>query len=345
MTPEQIAELAQRIVRLLDAQGLVHSADGPEPSEPRHAGNLPAWSGAALDLSDVAPGGSSASPGGRHRPVYHALVAATRGAAAGRAPSPTTGTSERETESTRSVPIAVSNRHIHLSQQHVHALFGHGFELTPDRTINQPGQFAANERLTVSGPTGEIEGVRVVGPARKETQVELALSDCHALGTVGVVSGSGNLAEASAIELKGPAGSVKLDSAMIVPARHLHLCTEDATHFGLKDGDRVDLTVGSGDRSATLHKVLVRSGPNHATEFHLDVDEARAFAIGPDCRAQLHKIGRESEKLAKPAPGRLVTERDVAWFAGQGKTLSDSSPYLLTPAAKDRAKALGIWKE
>jgi putative phosphotransacetylase len=184
------------------------------------------------------------------------------------------------------VGIGVSSRHIHLSEAHVLALFGH--PLTVDRPISQPGQFAAKEAVAVEGPRGSIANVRIVGPARGATQVEISLTDARHLGLDARVAASGSLAEsAGGVMLRGSAGSVRLERGVIVAARHLHLSPEDGSAWNLADGDVIDVRCGSGPRRVTLHGVLVRSGTTHATELHLDTDEANAAAVRTGDRATI----------------------------------------------------------
>jgi putative phosphotransacetylase len=218
--------------------------------------------------------------------------------------------------------------------------------LTPDRPITQPGQFAAAERLNVVGPGGTIAGVRVVGPARKATQVELSFSDCRAIGLTAPVRHSGQAAGSAPVTLQAGAASIQLPEGAIVAARHIHVSPADAARLGVADGDRVTVMLGPPDRRATLSDVLIRSGPSHATEMHLDTDEANAFGVKPGDVATLVGRPRKSDRH-RPARSAqpLITERDVDAVAARGETLSDSSPYRLTPLARDRARALGIWRD
>jgi len=178
------------------------------------------------------------------------------------------------------VPIGVSNRHLHLAPADVTRLLGDGKTLTVDRMITQPGQFAAVERIDVVGPKGKITGMRVVGPARTATQVELSLTDARMLGVSAHLANSGKLGDsASGLTLVGPAGSVALSSGVIIAARHLHCGPEDATRLGVSDGDWIDVVCGTGSRQVVFEGLLVRAGPAHATEVHLDTDEAAAAAV------------------------------------------------------------------
>lgn len=178
------------------------------------------------------------------------------------------------------VPIGVSNRHLHLTAEDVGRLLGAGHALTPDRPITQPGQFAARERIAVVGPKDRIDGVRVVGPARTATQLELALTDCRHLGVTPWVANSGRIAGSpGGVTLEGPAGAVALATGVIVAARHLHCAPADAERWGLADGDWIRVACGLGARRVVFDDLLVRAGPTHATEVHLDTDEAAAAGV------------------------------------------------------------------
>ena len=214
-------------------------------------------------------------------------------------------------------------------------MFG-GATLTVSRALTQPGQFAAAEMVAAQGPKGTLAKVRVVGPTRGETQLEIAASDAAALGVQPPVAASGSLATSiGGITLVGPAGRVELRRGVIIAARHLHLSAADSKRWGLRDGDRLDIRCGAGARAATLHDVLVRSGDGHATELHLDGDEARAVGVASGDTATV--IAWRS-----PGPGKrpLVTERDVVRLAREGARVPADA--ILTPSARDRAAALGI---
>ncbi|HEY6807873.1 MAG TPA: PduL/EutD family phosphate acyltransferase [Gemmatimonadales bacterium] len=199
------------------------------------------------------------------------------------------------------LPIGVSNRHLHLSPADVARLLGPGATLTLDRAITQPGQFAARERINVIGPKGRIDGVRIVGPARIATQVELALTDCRALGVAAQVANSGHLGgSVGGVTLEGPGGSVRLDAGVIVAARHLHCAPADARRLALADGDWIRVGCGAGSRRVTFDDLLVRAGPTHATEVHLDSDEAFAAAVRTGDRADLVAVRRAGATVWEP---------------------------------------------
>jgi putative phosphotransacetylase len=186
------------------------------------------------------------------------------------------------------VPIGVSNRHLHLSSADVARLLGDGRALTVDRLITQPGQYAARERIDVIGPKGKVTGMRVVGPPRTATQVELALTDARILGVAAHLANSGKLTGSSGgVTLVGPAGSVTLSSGVIVAARHLHCGPEDAKRLRVFDGDWIDVVCGVGSRQVVFEGLLVRAGPAHATEVHVDTDEAAAAGVSTGDRARV----------------------------------------------------------
>lgn len=309
----------------------------PEP--PLRGGDAPVWSGAAQQLEPV--GRADASPRGR-RATTAEMTNLARAAAAGRGPAPHVAPvgRVRHTGSARSrrldveVPIGVSNRHIHLSPEHARQLFG--AEPTVLRTISQPGQFAAKETVAVAGPRGKLDAVRVVGPARGETQLEISLADARALGIEVSIAASGSLDKsAGGVTLTGTSGSVSLSRGVIVAARHLHLAADDAVRWGLANGDRLDVRVGTGPRATTFHDVLVRSGPTHATELHLDADEAFAAGVKTGDRARI--VGAAARGAVRRP---LVTERDVIRIAREGGAIPARA--ILTPSARDRARALGL---
>lgn len=176
------------------------------------------------------------------------------------------------------VPVASSARHVHLCRADVEALFGKDYQLRVFKNLSQPGQFACAEQVTVVGPKGKIDRVRVLGPERKATQVEIALTDSFALGVRPPVRMSGKTEGTPGCKLVGPAGEVELKEGVIVAARHLHLSEEQAKLFGLKDGQAVKIR-SEGVRAVTLENVIVRAGKGHDMEVHIDTDEANALAM------------------------------------------------------------------
>lgn len=178
----------------------------------------------------------------------------------------------------RFVPAASSNRHIHVSAQDLEALFGKGYALTPERALSQPGQFAAKETVSVAGPKGRIDQVRVLGPARGKTQVEILLADAFKLGLPPVIRISGDIEGTPGAVIIGPASSVEIPSGVIVAMRHVHISAEQAAWLGLQNGDRVSIRK-DGARALVFENVPVRCGEGHDLELHLDLEEANAGGI------------------------------------------------------------------
>lgn len=176
------------------------------------------------------------------------------------------------------VPVGISARHVHLSRDHVETLFGAGYQLTPEKSLSQPGQFACKEQVEVCGPKGSIKKVRILGPERKQSQVEMAFSDCRILGIKPPVRTSGDLKETPGILLKGPVGEVSLKEGAIIADRHIHMTPEEASWFGVSDGDRVNVLV-SGEKAGVLGRVLVRVTSESRLDLHVDTDDANAFLL------------------------------------------------------------------
>lgn len=178
------------------------------------------------------------------------------------------------------VLINLSNRHIHLSTEDVELLFGKGHQLTKTKDLMQPGQFACDEVVTIVGPKGKMEGMRVLGPVRPETQCEILASDVFKLGVKGCpVRESGVLDGSMGFEIIGPAGTVKKDKGLIIAQRHVHFDPESAKKYAVNDKQIVKLRV-PGERGATFDNVVCRVSSKYALECHLDFDEGNAVGIG-----------------------------------------------------------------
>lgn len=171
------------------------------------------------------------------------------------------------------IEMEASGRHVHVTKEQAQKLFGHG--LTPDRPLSQPGQWVARERLTVAGPKGEFHNVAVLGPERKEGQVEISLTDGRVLGIQPPIRPSGSVADSPGAVLKGPCGEVKLAQGVIAAQRHIHMTRSDAARFGVQDKQLVKLQTYT-DRPLIFGDVLVRVSDDFATRVHLDFDEANA---------------------------------------------------------------------
>ena len=174
------------------------------------------------------------------------------------------------------VPLGISNRHIHLTKEDMETLFGAGYELTPMKDLSQPGQYACKEVLTIVGPSMRpIENVRVLGPLRKASQVEISMTDSYVLKVKPPVRESGNLAGSSPIRIIGPKGVVELKEGCIIANRHIHMSPDDAARFGVKDFDRVTVDA-EGVRRTRWYDVQVRVHKDFRLEMHVDTDDANA---------------------------------------------------------------------
>ena len=186
----------------------------------------------------------------------------------------------------RSVPIGVSNRHIHLDRADMDILFGQDSELTFKKELGQPGQYACEETVTLHGPKGELSRVRVLGPLRSESQVEISVTDGFALGVRPPIRESGKLAGTPGVTIIGPKGAIEKDTGTIAALRHIHLTPEIARRMGVKDKQMVKVEVG-GLRGGIFHNVLIRVSEQFAPEMHIDVDEANAFGVKNGDRAYI----------------------------------------------------------
>lgn len=178
----------------------------------------------------------------------------------------------------KTLPIAMSNKHIHLSQNDLDSLFGEGYQLRKFKNLSQPAQYACEEKVDVQGPRGTIKGVRILGPVRPETQFELSISDAFTLGIDPIIRNSGDIVDTPGAKLIGPKGQVELGNGVIVAARHIHMHTSDAERFGVKDKDIVNVRVG-GPRGLVFDNVLCRVSDKFALEMHIDMEEGNAAGI------------------------------------------------------------------
>ena len=185
------------------------------------------------------------------------------------------------------VPVGVSNRHIHLSTEHVEVLFGKDQQLTPLKELSQPGQFACKEQLTIVGPSlRPIEGVRVLGPVRSASQVEISRTDSFTLKVKPPVRESGDIKGSAPITIIGPKGVVTLKEGCIIANRHIHMSEEEGAAFGLKDGDYVTVEA-NGERRTTFYDVQVRVNKAFKLEMHIDTDDANAAGIGNGAKVKI----------------------------------------------------------
>ncbi|MBI4426628.1 MAG: phosphate propanoyltransferase [Candidatus Kerfeldbacteria bacterium] len=185
-----------------------------------------------------------------------------------------------ETTAGVTVPVEVSNRHVHVSAGHLETLFGPGASLHQHRSISQTDQFAARETVTLIGPRGRVENVRLVGPVRSRTQVEVSQTDARQLGVSAPLRDSGDLDGSAGLTLAGPRGRVTLSHGVIVQRRHIHASPLDCQTYGLKPHSIVRLRIG-GPRGLIFDQVLVKVDPSFVWRLHLDTDEANAAGVKP----------------------------------------------------------------
>ncbi len=205
---------------------------------------------------------------------------------------------QRDLDAPDSIPIAVSARHIHLTQEAVEALFGPGHTLTSRNPLSQPGQFACEETVDIIGPKRTIERVRVLGPARPKCQIEISRTDEFFIGLDAPVRHSGDVDNSPGITLRGPHAELTLDYGVICAWRHIHMTPEDAERFGVQDRDMVEVAVEGGPRPLVFGEVLIRVKSSYALEMHLDTDEANAA-----------ELSNGAEGMLVPTQGRAVLRR------------------------------------
>jgi putative phosphotransacetylase len=186
----------------------------------------------------------------------------------------------------KKVHVGVSARHIHLSAEHVAALFGEGYQLTEFKPLSQPGQFAANETVAVIGPKGTFPKVRILGPERKRTQLELSRTDAFTIGVNPPVRESGDTAGTPGITIKGPVGEITIDEGVIVAARHIHFHTSDAERWGIADKQLLSVRL-QGKRALILENVIARVSAQYALDMHIDTDEANAAGASTGDSAEI----------------------------------------------------------
>ncbi|MFO0696031.1 MAG: acetate/propionate family kinase [Polyangiales bacterium] len=202
---------------------------------------------------------------------------------------------QKELRMPRPIPIAVSARHVHLDRKAMDTLFGAGSELVPMRELSQPGQYAAEQVVSLVGPRGRLDRVRVLGPLRKACQVEISRTDEFFLGVDAPVRRSGQTEGSAPIALEGPAGRIELREGLICAWRHIHMTPEDAEAFGVSDGDEVEVAVRGGPRDLVFGDVTVRVTKESRLEMHIDTDEANAAEIGPGAAGELVEVYTSTE--------------------------------------------------
>lgn len=187
-----------------------------------------------------------------------------------------------------SIPLGISNRHVHLSREDLDVLFGEGYELNKMKDLSQPGQYACKETITICGPKGAIENVRVLGPTRNKTQVEVLASDGFKLGLKPPVKLSGDLEGTNSVTLVGKKGSVNIKEGLIVAQRHIHMSKEDLNNLGLIDGQMVSIEI-EGLRGGIYNNVAIRATENSSLECHLDIEEANSMGVNALSKVKIKK--------------------------------------------------------
>jgi len=191
-------------------------------------------------------------------------------------------------ESSSNIPVGISNRHIHLSQKDLESLFGKDYKLTKLKDLSQPGQYACKEVVTICGSKGAIEKVRILGPVRSKTQVEVLAGDCRKLGVVSHVRLSGDLIHSAPITLIGQKGSVQLEEGLIVAQRHIHMTPENAKCLGVHDGELVSIEV-EGLRGGVYKNIAIRANDTSNLECHIDIEEANAMGLDSRSKVKIVK--------------------------------------------------------
>lgn len=179
---------------------------------------------------------------------------------------------------TNKIPVSISARHIHLNREALDILYGEGYELTVYRELSQPGQYASNEQLNLVGPKGMFSNVRILGPLRKDNQVEISMTDARKLGVNPPVRSSGDTEGSASVILIGPCGSVTLKEGCIVAERHIHMSPVDAEYYGVSDMENVMVKVHN-EKGGILDNVTVRVRDDFELDMHIDTDDANAFLI------------------------------------------------------------------
>ena len=189
----------------------------------------------------------------------------------------------------KKVIVETSARHVHVSEKDLETLFGKGYKLTPKKELSQPGQFACEERVLLRGPKNEMKGVSILGPCRKETQVDVSLTDARTLGVAAAIRESGDIEGTAGITLVGPAGELTIDKGVIAAKRHIHMTKADAAEFGIEDKQIVSVKVDTDGRSLIFGDVVCRVSDSYALAMHIDTDESNAACVKPGTMGEIIK--------------------------------------------------------
>lgn len=181
----------------------------------------------------------------------------------------------------KTVLVETSARHVHVSKEDLAVLFGEGYQLTKKKDLSQPGQFACEERVQVIGPKSSFPAVSILGPERKETQVELSASDARSIGVKAPVRESGDLEGSGSCKIVGPKGEIEIEKGVIIAKRHIHMTTADAEKYGIKDKQIVSVKLETEGRSLVFGDVVARVSDSYALAMHIDTDESNAAFATP----------------------------------------------------------------
>ena len=181
----------------------------------------------------------------------------------------------------REVIVETSARHIHVSREDLEILFGKGYELTPEKELSQPGQFACEERVDVVGSKKTLSRVSILGPCRSETQVELSLTDARSIGVSAPIRESGDIKDSGGCKIIGPAGEIEIEQGVIAAKRHIHMTVADAQKYGVEDKQIVKVKIDSEGRSTVFGDVVVRVSDSYVLAMHIDTDESNAACAVP----------------------------------------------------------------
>lgn len=187
------------------------------------------------------------------------------------------------------IMVETSARHVHVTKEDLAVLFGEGYQLTKKKDLSQPGQFACEERVAVVGPKSQFPAVSILGPERKQTQVEISASDARSIGVAAPVRESGDLAGSGACKIVGPKGEIEISEGVIIAKRHIHMTPADAEEYGCKDKDIVSVKIDSPERSLIFGDVVVRVSDTYALAMHIDTDESNAVLAGKEVWGEINK--------------------------------------------------------
>lgn len=248
------------------------------------------------------------------------------------------------------IEVEASGRHVHLSRRDLDILFGEGYKLTPTKELSQPGQFACKERVTITGPKGSIKNVVILGPERKDTQVEVSLTDALTLGLKIPIRESGKIDNTPGITISSEKASINIDKGVIVAKRHIHITPEDASKYNVKDNQIVKVEV-YGERPLIFDDTVIRVSPKFRTYMHIDYDEANACGYKKGVFCKILSDNNNSQ-ISKPQPinncninntnqveikdKKAITESDLKKHYLNGiRTIIISKETMITPLATD----------